>query len=357
MRDLTRSVLDLTSARQNLAQLIAQVKQSSGAEVENHSVEEKLISEMVQYAKSIGLDEDLAKGIVSELIEYSKMAQRKKIYLDSIKEHLRSSNIRNVSIIGAGRMGGWFANYFIETDVNVLLFDANSRLSREKARKLGCGYAKTFEEAAQSDLAVVAVTIKATPNEIRKLARYRKENPGSTIRVLEISSIKSGLEKAGFTRSKLPANVRLYSIHPLFGATANPFAVNSMIQIGNESDFVRGIFPHYKIFRMSARAHDRLMSTILTIPHAHALSFANSVSSRKNTIPDDIGSSSFDHLLDLSRKTLKENADVYYEIQATNPYADKALSEVISSVSKLRSLLRDKSAFRKFFAETGRDIN
>ena len=64
MQEVTKSVLDLVSARQNLAQVIAQVKESSGAEVENHSVEERLCSEMIAYAKSIGLDEHLANKIV-----------------------------------------------------------------------------------------------------------------------------------------------------------------------------------------------------------------------------------------------------------------------------------------------------
>jgi len=358
MQEVTRSILDLVSARQNLAQLIAQVKESSGAEVENHSVEERLSSEMIAYAKSIGLDEHLANMIVLELIKYSKIAQRKKIYLNSIRTHLRTNKIRTVAIFGAGRMGGWFASYFIEAGAKVLLFDANRRLSRSKASALGCGYARSFEEAARSDLALVAVPIKATPREVRRLATYSKENPNQTVRILEISSIKNEMENAGFIQgNKLPRNVTLYSIHPLFGPMADHFSVNSLIQIGGRSPFVNGIFPQYQIFHMGVRNHDQLMSTMLTMPHAHALSFANSIAKRKLMIPENIGSPSFDHLLELSRKTLKENRDVYYEIQATNPYADRAITDTMASVRKIRSLLRDKKAFRKFFDETGRALN
>lgn len=355
MRDVTRSILDLTSARQNLAQLIAQVKQTSGAEVENHSVEEKLISEMVEYGRKIGLDENLARKIVSELIDYSKIAQRKKIYLDSIKDYLLANNIRTVSIIGAGRMGGWFARYFLEVGANVTLYDSDSTLSRERAGKIGCKFTGSFNEAAQTDLVVIAIPIRATPREIKKILAYRKNGPNKIV-MLEISSIKSEVEKGGLIRANLSRNVQLHSIHPMFGAGADPFAMNSLIQVGDGSDFLRGVFPHYKIFHMNAKNHDRLMSTILTMPHAHALSFADSVAHRKKTIPVGISSSSFDHLLELSRKALKESSDVYYEIQATNPYADRALGEMIGSLKKMRRLLKDKSAFRKFFTETGRAV-
>ena len=358
MQEVTRSILDLVSARQNLAQLIAQVKESSGAEVENHSVEERLSSEMIAYARSIGLDEHLANMIVLELIKYSKIAQRKKIYLNSIRTHLRTDKIKTVTIFGAGRMGGWFASYFIEAGAKVLLFDSHRRLSRSKARELGCEYAGSFEEAARADLVLIAVPIKATPREVRRLVRFSKENPNRKVRILEISSIKSEMENAGLIQeNKLPKNVALHSIHPLFGPTADPFSVNSLIQIGIKSPFVHGIFPQYQIFHMSVRNHDQLMSTMLTIPHAHALSFANLVVKRKKTIPENIGSPSFDHLLELSNKTLKENRDVYYEIQATNPYADRAITDTMGSIRKIRSLLRDKKAFRKFFDETGRALN
>lgn len=358
MQEITRSVLDLASARQNLAELIAQVKGSSGAEVENHLVEEKLRAEMAAYARKIGLDENLANKLVSELLEYSKITQRKKIHLDYIREHLRSNGVKTVSIFGAGRMGEWFARYFVEVGAKVLLYDANASLSRSKARKIGCGYAGSFVEAAVSDLQIIAVPIRVASHEIRRLVKFWKVNPEHAGKIIEISSIKNEIEKAGLTKQgNLQTSVELFSIHPLFGSNANPFSANSLVHIGNKSEFVKGIFPHYKIFCMNARNHDRLMSTLLTMPHVHALSFASSVAKRKKSIPEQITSPSFDHLLELSKKTLKESADVYYEIQATNPYAGKAMADASSSVRKIKGLLRDKSAFRKFFAETGRALN
>ncbi|HVB12857.1 MAG TPA: prephenate dehydrogenase/arogenate dehydrogenase family protein [Nitrososphaerales archaeon] len=353
VQEITRSILDLALARQNLTQHIADEKETSGADIENHAVEEKLSSEMTEYAKSSGLDQELARKIVENLIEYSKIAQRKKIYLKSIRAHLRSSKVKSVSIFGAGRMGGWFAKYFVDAGSKVLLFDDDKALARKRARELGCGYAKSFEEAAESDLIVIAIPIKATTEILGKLATYEKTTT-ATIRIMEISSVKSEIEKF-FSKNILPNNLKVYSIHPLFGSIANAFAVNTLIEIGRDSGFVKAIFPHYRTFQMSAQNHDRLMATMLTLPHVHALSFANSVARKK--IPRDIHGPSFDHLLELSKRVLRENERVYYEIQATNPFADRALVETLNSVRKLRKLMKDESTFKKFFKETGRVLN
>ena len=354
VQEITRSILDLALARQNLTERIAEVKETSGAGIENHEVEEKLSSEMTKYAKSSGLDQELSRRIVGNLIEYSKIAQRKQIYLKSIRSHLRSSKVKSVSIFGAGRMGGWFAQYFVDAGSKVFLFDDDRILAKRRASELGCGFAQSFEEAAKSDLIIVAIPIKATTQLLRKLATYAKTAP-ATKRVMEISSIKSGIERAGlFAKDALPKNLKFYSIHPMFGPVANQFAVNTLIEIGRDSGFVKAIFPHYRTFQMSVKNHDRLMATMLTLPHVHALSFADSVAREK--IPRDIHGPSFDHLLELSRRMLKESERVYYEIESTNPYAERALMEALSSVRKLRGLMKDESAFKKFFKETRRAL-
>ncbi len=351
VREITKSILDLVVARQKLAQRIAAVKGSSGYAIENHRVEEKLSSEMVDYGKSQSLDRELALKIVDTLIEYSKIAQRREIYLPSIRSYLRDSKITTISIFGAGRMGRWFAKYFAEAGARVILFDKNSKLTKKAALELGCGHTNNFGRAVKSDLLVVAVPISSTGPLIVKLARQRGSNGNSPTRIVEISSVKSGLAKM---QSKLGRNVKLYSIHPLFGPLVNRFAENSMVQVGRDSSFATGVFPHFRIFQMSIQDHDRLMATLLTIPHFHALSFAQEVS--KRTIPNNIRSPSFDHLQKLSTRVLGESDKVYYEIQASNPFANRAIGDTINAMRSLQALLKNRNKFKKIFREMRRSI-
>ena len=351
IHEITKSILDQILERQKLAETIAEVKAISGFAVEDHKIEDKLNAEMLKYARDSGLDSELAGKIVAELIEHSKIAQRKKIHLPAIREHLLSSRIECVSILGAGRMGGWFARYFIEAGARVLVFDKNSTIGKNKAKELNCEFTNDFRNAASSDLLVVAVPITSTPTLLLELAKVRSSDTKDRTRIMEISSVKSGISKID---PKIFRNVRFCSIHPLFGPTANPFAENSMVLIGRESAFVSNVFPHYRIFRMKTKEHDRLMATMLTEPHVHALSFADTVIGKK--IPSDIHSPSFDYLLELSKRVLRESEQVYYEIQAANPFAAKALDETLSSMRKLQKLYRNRTAFKKFFNVTRRKL-
>ncbi len=105
IRELTKSILALSEARQTVSLQIAETKKRSGLKIENAEVEEELVASMLEYSVRIGLDPELARKIVLSLIEASKTAQRELIHRKEIQSFLESQKIRRVSIVGAGRMG------------------------------------------------------------------------------------------------------------------------------------------------------------------------------------------------------------------------------------------------------------
>lgn len=346
-QDLTRTILALARARQKISLKIADVKQALGSDIENHAVEDKLSATMLAYARRVGLDQDMAKSMISMLIEHSKIVQRRRINMKLTRSYLFSNGVRTVSVIGVGRMGTWFARYFRDIGKRVILYDGNKKRALERSKETNYELAKSFEEASTSDLMIVAVPITSTTTVIRKL--IRSINSRRRVRIVEISSIKSSMSKANLLDdSKLPQNVELYSIHPLFGPNANSYSVNTLIQVGKSTDFVRGLFPHFRLLTMDWKEHDELMSMILTLPHSHALAFADTLK-KLGRIPKGIGSPSFESMLELSRKVLSENPDIYYEIQAENPFSSKAINMTISSLTELRRSLKARKAFRSFF--------
>ena len=48
-------------------------------------------------------------------------------------------------------MGGWFAKYFIAAGARASLFDDNAIVARKRAKELGCGFSKSFEETVRSE--------------------------------------------------------------------------------------------------------------------------------------------------------------------------------------------------------------
>ena len=61
-------------------------------------------------------------------------------------------------------------------------------------------------------------------------------------------------------------------------------------------------------------------------------------------------------MLELSKRALSEDPDVYFEIQASNPNSEVIISDLISSVRKFQKTLKSRSDFEGFFEETKHNI-
>lgn len=363
IRTITRSILHQVNARQKASLKISGDKELLGDAIANPEVEKRVVSESIEYAKSIGLDEDFARTIVLELIRFSKIAQSEDIYGKQIKKFLDSKNIRSVSIIGAGRMGIWFARYFRDLSRRVFLYDEVRDRARERSELAGVEFHENFDEATDSDLVIVSVPISKTAKIIRDLFSYKKKTESRRpFNVIEISSVKNVIGNSGLLEEEtdLDESIRLYSIHPLFGGSAKPFDSNSMVQsFPGDTTLVRGLFPHFTIVSMDWKVHDQLMSIFLTLPHALALVFADSINAHRKIWEEAAGlnSPSYLQLLELSKKVLSEDPEIYFEIQASNPNSQEILSETMNSILRLEKLLKNKEEFVSFFVGARRKID
>ena len=106
IEDVTKSIIDLISARQKLSIEVARDKRKSAAPIENLKVESSLATKMEDYAEQLGVDPVLATRILSLILDSSKTVQRRAYYEESIRSFLKEKGIRKIAVIGAGRMGG-----------------------------------------------------------------------------------------------------------------------------------------------------------------------------------------------------------------------------------------------------------
>jgi prephenate dehydrogenase/chorismate mutase len=356
IREITKSILDLVNARQHVSLKVAASKRTMGLPIENREVEEALIADMMQYARDQRLDEDLAESIVSKLTESSKDIQRKDTYSRSVKQYLKSNRIKKVSIVGAGRMGTWFAKYFLNLRAEVNLLDLDYRKARSIATDIDCDVARTHKEVVESDLVIVAVPISRTPLEIKKIVNSVRKT--HSLKVIEISSVKKAIEKSGLLRNtSLPKNVELFSIHPLFGPNTRLFSTSSIVQVNHtNSKFIQNLFPTFLLHKMNWKDHDKLAAWILSLPHALALVFARTLAQNLHKNPKAITGPSYESMLEFARKVLQENPDVYFEIQSTNPFSKKTLKEAARSLNEIEKLLNSRSQFKSFFKTTAKAV-
>jgi chorismate mutase / prephenate dehydrogenase len=360
IRNLTKSILDLANERQLAAIKVAKDKALLGEPIFNPSVESRLLSDSIEHAKEIGLNEQLAQTLVLDLMKYSKLAQSVEIYRRMVRDFLESSNIRVVSIVGSGRMGVWFAKYLQLCSAEVYLFDEKKERAKSKAKEIGVNYADSLRKVAESDLILVSVPISKTPKIIRDLSQLVEDLRKSSI-IIEISSIKNEMAASGFYEpNALCEEIRFYSVHPLFGGSANPFEINSIIQIfPNDTNLLRGLFPHYALISLDWSSHDELMASFLTLPHALAIVFGDTLRSGGKLSQGvmSLNSPSFSTMLDLSHKVLNEDPDVYFEIQAFNPNSKRVLTSVVNSMLKLEKSINNRPEFVEFFLQIRKKID
>ncbi len=368
IEDVTKSIIDLISAREKLSIEVARIKRKSAIPIENLMVESSLATKMGDYAEHLGVDPLLATTILSLILDSSKTVQRKAYYEESIRSFLKEKGIRKIAVIGAGRMGGWFASYFAGLSHSLIIFDQNQEKSRKLAYEIQAKKAKSLEEAViGADLVVVAISISDSARMIKRLALLSQKHLSSRskripLRVLELSSVKQPLVEAGLVGKEatkgLPGNVTLYSIHPMFGPDAKHFAQNKMLEISEEekSDgLIGGLFPQYRIYRLDARTHDKMMSYVLSLPHLIALLFADLIESEGPLLKIYSGPS-FMRMLEMSRKVLSESPSVYFEIQSSNKENSKMLKQLRRSLELLSRLRGDRQRFRKLFERTKREL-
>ncbi len=365
IQDVTESILSLVKARQNLSAKVAKIKGLKDLPVEDLSAERNLLRKASSFARTISLEENLAESVARLLVEESKKVQRKEIYSGSVSAFLAREGVESISMIGCGRMGGWFAGYFRPLIKKLKLHDSVAKLAKRKSRELQCHYCASLSDAVESDLVFIAVPISKTPVLLEKIIREFSKYNGRTLRIIEISSVKEPLFRSELRPLlDLPdGKIDFISLHPLFGSSAHRYDSNVMIGVtseprtNSELSFAKSIFPHFKFVTMDWKSHDKLMALLLTIPHLLAFSFASIFAKNRKLISKQIWGPSFDSLVRLSQKVFSEDPGVYLEIQTQNPFSRPSSTEVTTSLSSLQSLTKDAKKFKRFFLTTRNFLN
>jgi prephenate dehydrogenase/chorismate mutase len=340
--------MKLSKARQELSEKIAAAKLSGNIPIEDKKLESDLVDSIEEYAKSIQLDPKLARELASNLIESSKRVQRRRIHLSEIKFLLKRKKINSVSIVGAGRMGCWFATYFSALGRRVILFDSKTETAKARAHELGCAFARSKNDTLGSELIILAVPISEMGREIDFFTRQSKSDKKNDRLIIEISSVKEQVLSDHIEYDQL------ISIHPLFGSSSDLFSANSVIVVKPPTSIsnyrlIKDLFPHFNTIAMNASDHDRLMGVMLSLPHALIFMFGDLVAKKVTQSPKGIASPSFENFLQMWESVLSENPRVYFDIQSMNKHSREILRSIERSSSKFRKLVTggDYKGFRK----------
>ncbi len=244
-----------------------------------------------------------------------------------------------VIVGGAGRMGRWLGRFLSAQGYTTGALDpAAAADENDWARRV----------LPSADLVVCATPPTAT---IELYADWSAKPPAGV--VVDIASIKTPLIEP--IRALQRAGACVASIHPMFGpSTVRLRDVDVVICDTGDSEATTAVEKLFQpntahIVRLLLADHDRIMADLLSLSHAAAIAFALALPQTEHPVR----STTFRALESLAGAVVRESPDVYYEIQAMNPYSALALERLRAALDRIVTTVtaRDSEGFRALLEE------
>jgi len=254
---------------------------------------------------------------------------------------------------GAGKMGVWFARYFLEHGHEVIISDINVDKVGEIAKSMNVKMAASNVEAAKrADIILISTPIDVTPKVLVEIAPELSE---CTV-LAEIASLKSRIIPV--LKNIAKCGVKTLSLHPLFGSGARgmvgeKIALIPVIDPLLEEELAKKIFPEAKIILVDCDLHDRVMALTLALTHFINIVFASIIGEENINVLKRLGGTTFTLQAVISEAVMCEDPALYASIQMNNEYTIKYLDKFMLKADKLRSIIKegDFDAFTEIYSE------
>jgi prephenate dehydrogenase len=249
-----------------------------------------------------------------------------------------------IAILGAGKMGVWFAKFFLEEGYSVVVADRK----KEKLSKLKSEIAvetADFAEAVQNaDRVLICVSISAFEAVVKKISS--STHKGQV--VMDICSVKDFPVKVMHKHMK---NGLILGTHPVFGPGSKGVENKAFILTptnAEEKEFAKTFGKWLdkkkaRVFVMSPKRHDELMSVVLGFPHFLGLVACETLLEQAD-YPETkkVAGTTYRLLLTLAEVTALENPELFGSLQLGLPELEKIESLFIEKAREWLDLIRRK---------------
>jgi prephenate dehydrogenase len=251
------------------------------------------------------------------------------------------------AVLGAGKMGVWFAKYCKENGDDVILADRKlEKLAKLKA-ELEVETTADFAEAVQkADRVMICVSISAFEETVKKIAHAVRENQP----VMDICSIK-----------EYPVNIMhqylkdalVLGTHPVFGPGSKGVKHKAYVLTPTNPKEQKFAESYQKwlekegahVFVMSPQKHDQLMSMVLGLPHFLGLAACETLVSQPD-FPESkiLAGTTYRMLFTLAEATALETPDLYANLQTKLPAVQKIEEQFIKNAEEWLNLVKSKDS-------------
>ena len=352
LSDVDRRFIEMVAERQRIVSEIGRHKQSAGSATRDYAREKDVLDMGRSQAKELGVDPDLAETLLRNLITTSLESQER----DRVIAEGRGDGRRALVIGGAGKMGGWFADFFRSQGFATTIADPGV--------DDGAGRFRSWTDAGVDyDVIVVAAPLAVSGRILAQLAVLK---PAGL--VFDIGSLKSPLID-GLTELR-GAGCQVASLHPMFGPDTRLLSGKHLIvcDVGcaPATAAAKDLFSSTMVEQldMGLDDHDRLIAYVLGLSHALNIAFFTALAESGEAAPKlaRLSSTTFDAQLLVSEAVAQDNPHLYFEIQNLNKFGMAPLDALTDAAERIRELVAkgDEQGFvdlmlsgRDYFAMRG----
>jgi prephenate dehydrogenase len=243
---------------------------------------------------------------------------------------------KTISILGiGGKMGKWFAKYFIENGFEVTGFDSEKESNIKSVIKAS----SLVGAVLKADYVILCTPTRRTPEIIRLIAKEMKR--GSYL--IEISSQKS---KTSTSLAKMPAKINPICIHPMFGPGTKKIKGQHIISVPikdakKELTVAKSLFPGSNFVTIDAIEHDKKIAVILGLTHLINIAFANIIAKDdKTSLTEKMSGTTFKVQKILTESIMTESPELIETI-ISNPEIRRVAEEFWKDIGRLLTAVQE----------------
>jgi chorismate mutase/prephenate dehydrogenase len=332
-----RQLVELIAERQRIVGEIGRSKQSAGRATRDYEREREVLEKARRQARSLNVEPNIAEEILTTLIRSSLTHQER----DRVVAEGKGDGRSVLVIGGAGKMGGWFVDFFKSQGFATTIADTTAKdgpASFNDWRAAGVDY----------DIIVVATPMAVSGDILTELA---SRSPDGL--VFDIGSLKTPLKSGLIALAQ--AGCKVASLHPMYGPDTELLSGRHLIFVDAGSPEAtaeaKELFGATMVdeLDMGLDEHDRLISYVLGLSHALNIAFFTALAESGEAAPQlaRLSSTTFDAQLLVSAAVAQDNPYMYFEIQHLNKFGLDPLDALLESVARIREVVADgdESAF------------
>ena len=248
------------------------------------------------------------------------------------------------AVIGAGKMGVWFAKFCTENGEEVILSGRNKEKLAKLGNELGVETADLVEAVKKADNVILCVSIDAFEEVVKNIAPNVREEQT----IVDICSIKE--RPVAIMHQHIKKGLIL-GTHPVFGP-GSPSVKHKAYILTPTNAREHAFAEKYKgwlekvgarVFIMSPKKHDELMSIVLGLPHFVGLVACDTLLEQPDFLETKkVAGTTYQMLFTLAEATALENPELFASLQFTLPEMEKIESLLIEKAREWLRLIKQK---------------